>query len=147
MKRDALDATLRLRRLALEDAMRELAACFRAEAEADQAVAAVEAAIERETEAASSLTADDAVVEAFGVWLKRARQDLRSAEAVRVRAETETVRARAVLTAARGAVKAAEEVIGAKDAARRADAARREQRALDEMGQRRHGSNDRWNGS
>ena len=147
MKRDALGATLRLRRLALEDAMRELAECFRAEAAAEQAVQAVEAAIERETEAASNLTADDVVVEAFGVWLKRARQDLRVAEAARVRAETETVRARAVLTAARGAVKAAEQVIAAKAEAQRADAGRREQHALDEIGQRQHGSNDRWNGS
>lgn len=146
MKRDALAATLRLRHLALDDAMRELGNCFRLEAEAEQAVAAVEAAIERETEAASSLTADDAVVEAFGAWLKRARRDLRAAEANRAHAETETVRARAVLTAARGAVKAAEEVIAAKAAVQRADEARREQHALDEMGQSRRGSHGRWNG-
>jgi flagellar export protein FliJ len=134
MKRNPLDAVLRLRRLAMEDAGRDLAECLRGEAAAQQAVAAVEAAIHRETEAASSLTGDDAVVEAFGVWLKRARKDLHAAQARREHFESETARARAALAVARAAVKATELLIAKQAAA--AEAARQEQHDLDEIGRR-----------
>ncbi len=136
MKREPLAAVVRLRWAAQEDAARELADCLRVEAEAQQAVSAIRAAIERETEAASNLDADDAVVEAFGIWLKRARKDLRDAEAARERAETDTTRSRAVLAAARAAVKAAEEMLETKAAIQRTEAGRREQQVLDEVGQR-----------
>ena len=133
MKREPLAVVLRLRRLAMEDATRDFAECLRAEAEGAQAVAAVEAAIERETEAASSLSAGDAVVEAFGAWLKRARQQLRAAEAARDHCEGETGRARAVLSVARSAVKATEHLIAEQEAAKARKAARQEQQTLDEI--------------
>ncbi len=136
MKRDPRTAVLRLRRLALDDAGHEFAESLRGEAEARQAVAAVEAAILRETDAASQLSAGDAVVEAFGHWLKRARRDLRLAQAAQERAEAETARVRAVLAAARAAVRAAEEMLAAKAAVQRLEATRQEQRELDEIGQR-----------
>lgn len=136
MKRDPLDAVLRLRRLALDDAGREFADCLRRETEAEQATAAVEAAIVRETEAATSLSAGDAVVEAFGAWLRRAHRDLHAAQAAQERAEAETSRVRAILAAARAAVRAAEHMRSASAAARQADADRREQRTLDEIGPR-----------
>ncbi len=136
MKRDPLAAVLRVRRLAMEDATRDFAECLRCEAEAGQAVAAVEAAIERETEVASSLSAGDAVVEAFGAWLKRVRKDLRAAQALHEQAENETARARAALAVARSGVKATEHLIAQQAAAAAAEAARQEQRDLDEIGRR-----------
>jgi flagellar export protein FliJ len=136
MKRNPLDAVLRLRRLAMEDATRDLVECLRGEAEAQQAMAAVEATIHRETEAASSLTGDDAVVEAFGVWLKRARKDLLAAQARREHFESETARVRAALAVARAAVKATELLIAKQAAAADAEAARQEQHDLDEIGRR-----------
>ena len=133
MKRDPLAAVIRLRRLAMEDASRDFAECLRSEAETKQAIAAVEAAIERETEIASSLEAGDAVVEAFGAWLKRARRDLRSAQARHEQSESETARARAALAVARAALKATEHLIAEQEAAAALDAARQEQRELDEI--------------
>lgn len=135
MNREPLLAVVRLRRMALDDASREFAESLRREAEAQQAAAAVEAAIAREAEAATSLAADDATVEAFGIWLKRARQDLRLAQAARDDAEIETTRVRAVLQAARAAVKAAEQMLAEKQAAQQATLARRQQAELDETGQ------------
>jgi flagellar export protein FliJ len=139
MTRDPLDAVLHLRRQALEEAARDLAECLRGEEEAGRAVAAVEAAIERETEVASSLEVGDAVVEAFGIWLKRARKDLFAAQAARDKSESETARARAVLAVARAAVKATEHLIAARAAAAAQEAERQEQRGLDEIGRRPRG--------
>jgi len=136
MKRDPLAAVLRLRRLAMEEASRDFAECLRSEAQAGQAVAAVEAAIERETEIASSLEVGDAVVEAFGAWLKRARKDLRGAQALREQSESETARARAALAVARAALKATEHLIAEQVAAAAAEAARKEQHNLDDIGRK-----------
>jgi flagellar export protein FliJ len=136
MKRDPLAAVLRLRRLAMEDATRDFAECLRSEAEAGKAVAAVEAAIDRETEIASSLEAGDAVVEAFGAWLKRVRKDLRAAQTLHEHSENETARARAALGVARAAVKATEHLIAEQDAAATLEVARQEQRELDESGRK-----------
>ncbi|HSU06208.1 MAG TPA: flagellar FliJ family protein [Acetobacteraceae bacterium] len=134
MNRDPLLTVLRLRRMVLDDASRELADCLRQETEAQQAVTGVETAIARETDVATSLSADDAVVEAFGVWLRRARQDLRAAVAVRQRAEMETTRSRAILAAARAAAKAAEQLMAERKTAEQVAVARREQAVLDEIG-------------
>ncbi len=136
MSRDPLPAVVRLRRMGLDEASREFAECLRREAEAQHAASAVEAAIVREADAATSLTADDAVVEAFGIWLKRARNDLRAAQTLQENAEIETTRVRAVLQAARAAVKAAEQMLAEKQASQQATLARREQADLDETGQR-----------
>jgi len=136
MKRDPLAAVLRLRRLAMEDASRDFAECLRSEGETRQAVAAVEAAIERETDIASSLEAGDAVVEAFGAWLKRARKDLRAAQSRHEQSESETARARAALAVARSALKATEHLIAEHEAAAALEAARQEQRELDEIGRK-----------
>jgi flagellar export protein FliJ len=136
MKRDPLAAVLRLRRLAMEDATRDFAECLRSEAEAAQAVAAVEAAITSETEVASSLEAGDAVVEAFGAWLKRARKDLRAAQAVYEQSENETARARAAVAVARASLKATENLIAEREAAADLEEARQEQRELDEIGRK-----------
>ena len=64
--------------MAADEARRGLAECLRIESEAAAAVAAIKAAIERETEAATSLAAGDAEVEAFGAWLRRIRPKQRA---------------------------------------------------------------------
>ncbi len=137
MPRDSLATVLRLRRLALEEATRELAAQLAVEDEAAGTVARIEGAIAAEQAAASRLDASDLAVEAFGRWLRRTSPERDAALGARARAETETVRARAILGAARAALEAAEAA-----ATRRADAARtaalgREQAAIDEHAGRR----------
>ena len=92
MTHDPLEALLRLRRMAADEARRDLAECLRIESEAAAAVAAIKAAIERETEVATSLAAGDAEVEAFGAWLRRIRPMQRAALAAEDAAETATVR-------------------------------------------------------
>jgi flagellar export protein FliJ len=136
MNRDPLEALVRLRRLAADEARRGLADCLRDEEAAAHAVATIEADIERETEAAANLATSDAEVEAFAAWLRRIRPIQYAAHVAADRAEAETVRARAVLTAARSAVEAAEEMLAKHQAARRAEAERLEQHALDEAAQR-----------
>lgn len=132
MNRDPLESLVRLRRLAADEARRGVADCLRDEEATAQAVATIEADIERETEAAANLATSDAEVEAFAAWLRRIRPKQYAAHVAEDRAEAETVRARAVLAAARAAVEAAEEMLAKHEAARRAEAARLEQHALDE---------------
>jgi len=137
MARDPLVALLRLRHLTVDEARRDLAASLRAEDAAAQVVARLEAAIERETEAACSLAADDADVEAFAAWLRRIRPEQSAAHAAQDRAEAETALARGVLAAARGAARAAEAMLERQESARQAEAERLAQRDIDEVAQRR----------
>ena len=133
MKPDSLEQLARVRRITLDQALGALAEALRRDAEAEQAVQTIEAAIVRETERAGELDAEDAVVEAFGAWFGRIRKDLEQAVAGRERAQGETVHCRALVAAAQAAFEA---VASAKT--RRAEAAsaqeqRREQHALDEF--------------
>ncbi|HME23574.1 MAG TPA: hypothetical protein VKI44_19990 [Acetobacteraceae bacterium] len=136
MTRDPLEALLRLRRMAADEARRGLAECLRVESEAAVAVAAIEAAIERETEVATNLAAGDAEVEAFGAWFRRIRPKHRSAQAVEAEAEAATASARAVLGAARAAVRATEEMLEKHAVAAQAAAERAAQGEIDEVAQR-----------
>jgi hypothetical protein len=132
MSRDPLEALLRLRRMTADEARRGLAECLRIESETVAAVAAIKASIARETEAATSLAADDAEVEAFGAWLRRMRPVQRAAIAAKEDAETATVRARTVLGAARAAVRAAEDMLEKRAAAAQAAAEHKAQGEIDE---------------
>jgi flagellar export protein FliJ len=136
MTHDPLETLLRLRRLAADEARRGLAECLRAESEAAAAVAAIEAAIERETDAATSLAAGDAEVEAYAAWLRRIRPEQRAAHAAAESAEAATAQARMVLGAARASVLAAEEMLAQHAAAAEAAAERRAQNEIDETAQR-----------
>jgi hypothetical protein len=132
MIRDPLQALLRLRRVTADEARRDVAECLRIEGEAAAAVAAIKAAIERETEVATGLAAGDAEVEVFGAWLRRVRPKQRAALAAEDEAATATVRARTLLGAARAAVRAVEEMLQKHAAATHAAAERKVQGEIDE---------------
>ena len=100
-------------------------------------MAAVEAAIDRETEAATNLAAGDAEVEAFAGWLRRIRPKQHAAHAAEAAAEAETAQARCVLAAARAAVRAAEEMLAQHARAAAVEAERRLQADIDEAAARR----------
>ena len=136
MKPDPLESLLRLREMAADEARRHLADCLRVESEAAAAVAAIEAAIERETEAASSLAADDAEVEAFAGWLRRIRPKQLAARAAEGAAEAGTAEARAVMGAARAAVRAVEQMLSDKAKAAHEEAERKAQAQIDEVASR-----------
>jgi putative NADH-flavin reductase len=137
MARDPLLTLARLRRLAVDEARRALAARLEDEADADRAAAHLQESIARETEAASHLSGGDAVVEAFGRWLAGARRQLAAARAVQERARVDVVRARASLGAARAGAAAVDEQIARDAAERTAQETQRDQQALDDMSRRR----------
>ncbi len=132
MSHDPLQALLRLRRITADEARRDIAECLRIESEAAAAVAAIKASIERETEVVTGLAAGDAEVEAFGAWLRRVRPKQRAALAAEDEAATATVRARALLGAARAAVRAVEEMLEKHAATALAAAERKAQGEIDE---------------
>jgi flagellar export protein FliJ len=132
MTRDPLEALLRLRRMAVDQVRRDLAECLRLESAAMTAVAAIKAAIARETEVASSLAAGDAEVEAFGAWLRRIRPMQLAALAAESAAETATVASRTLLGAARAAVRAAEQMVEKRAVVTNAATERRAQGEIDE---------------
>jgi flagellar export protein FliJ len=136
VSRDPLEALLRLRRIAADEALRGLAECLRTEGEAAAAVATIEAAIDRETEAATSLAAGDAEVEAFAAWLRRILPKQRAALAAAEAAEAATTQARGVLGAARAGVQATEETLEKRAVVLRAEAEHKAQNEIDEAAQR-----------
>ena len=136
MKRDPLDALMRLRRIAVDKARRDLADCLRAESAAASAVATIAASIEHEAEVATDLAAGDAEVETFAAWLRHMRPKQRAAEAAADEAAAETAEARAALAMARAAERAVEEMQAHHADAARAAAEREAQRELDEVGRR-----------
>jgi flagellar export protein FliJ len=137
VNRAALQALLRARRLAVREAQRDLAAALAVAGEAEGAERAAAAALQRETDLASSLDVGDSAVEAFAAWLPQGHEALQRARNQRARAEVEMERARAALAACRAAAAALEEVMAAAKRKAAEEAARREQATLDEVGQRR----------
>ena len=137
MTDDPLRALLRLRRMAADEARRDLAERLRIESDAAAVVAEIEAAIQRENEFATSLASGDADVETFVAWLRRMQPRQQAARAAEEEAAAATLHARVVLAAARAAVKAAEEMLEQRMAAERAKAERKAQAELDEIAQRR----------
>lgn len=137
MSRDPLPALLRVRRMALDEARRLLATRLQAEAEAEADALAAERTILAEADAARALTADDGVVETFAAWLPGARRRAEAARAAQEAAQAETSLARAGLQLARAAVEAAEALQSRQAEGRAAEAARKEQIALDDMAPRR----------
>ena len=137
MPRDPLQAVLRLRRIANDEARRAVSDAVAQETLAQRLADMVDDEIARETALACRLEADDAAVEAFGAWLTYARQRAEAARNAAERAGAETARARAVLNLARAGLEAAEAVAASRQDAAAAAQARREQHALDDLTRRR----------
>ena len=140
MRDEALQALLRVRRLASDEARRTLGEALARETQAQDAADAVDREIARETDLACSLDADDAVVEAFGAWLSGARVRAEATRKTAERAAAETARARAGLKLARSGLEAAEALAAEHRAAKREADAQREQHDLDDLTRRRRQS-------
>ncbi|MGE0415639.1 MAG: flagellar FliJ family protein [Acetobacteraceae bacterium] len=137
MPDDQMRVLLRLRRLAVDEASRQLAECLRVEADAGADVRDLDREVERQRLAASSLEFGDAEVEAFARWLRGARQRREVLVETLNTAEARASEARAVVAAARSAARAVESVIDQRDAEQRMTLARAEQRVVDEVAGRR----------
>ena len=132
MARDKLDTLLRLRRLAVQDRMRALAAAIRTEDQACRAQAACAQTIVRETAATRSMAEHDAALARFLPWRRRATQALRDAEAQVAHAGEATRTAQAMLGQARGAMRAMELALDRRKLATDQATERSAQHALDD---------------
>lgn len=133
MKPDSLQQLTRVRRITLDQALQSLADALRRDAEAEQSVQAIEAAIVRETERAGDVDASDAMVEAFGSWFSRVRKELQQAMVRQEHAQAETARARALVAAAQTALEAVTTEKERRNEAAAQQERRREQHELDEF--------------
>lgn len=137
MARDPLHVVLRLRRIQQDAARAELAESVRAEANAAEHVARLDARLADEAAAAELLAGDDVVRAAYPVWLAHARSMARDACAALDAASGQLAKSRMQLADARAATRVVEALLARHDDARREARAREEQRALDEAGSRR----------
>ena len=136
----ALDVVARLRKLAVDEARRDLADRLATEARADEADRTAQANLQREHTAAATLGAEDALIEAFATWLPKGLAARDTARDASLRAQEATEEGRAAVTAARASAEAVEQMLAQFAAERLAELNRREQAVLDEVGQRRHGA-------
>jgi ribosomal protein S20 len=86
---------------------------------------------------ATNPASGDAEVEAFAAWLRRIRPKQHAAHVAEDQAEAATSQGRAVLAAARAAVRAAEEMLEQHAAAKLKETEHQAQREIDEAAQRR----------
>ena len=134
MKHNAIVTVARLRRLARDEAHQVLLCALATEAAAIARADDATRRIADETAAASSITGDDAMVDAFAAWLPGARQHAINTRAACERAGAEVGRTRAILTVSRTAAEAVETLLAQRAAAAAKDYARRFQAELDEVG-------------
>ena len=133
---DPLATVLRIRRVTVDDARRQLAAALQAEDQANVEAEAAETAIGAEGEIAADLTADDRAVEAYAAWLPVGRAKAAAARAACERAGSEVGKARAAVTVARAAAESAKNLLERRRAALTIEATRRAQADTDEVASR-----------
>ncbi len=133
MRRDPLQAMLRIRQSALDQAQAALAAAYAAEREATQRVREATEALELETRAAGSLAAGDEAVENFARWLPLGRRRISDAQQAQHEATVSLDRLRAVLALARAGVRTVEALIEERRREQQRLAMRKEQHAIDEI--------------
>ncbi len=114
MAREPLEALLEIRRIALDEARLELAACLEDEVTAARLIVRCDDALVAEQRAAERLAADDAAVEALAAWLPSAQRRTVSARSDHERAMAKSAGARAAATLARGGYEAVQEVLLAR---------------------------------
>ena len=130
-----LNTLVRLRRFAVDGAKQALAASLHAETKAADAEKAAEETLRREYEAAATLGADDAAVEAFEAWLPAGRKLLGAAQQRNEDARAETAVARAKLSTAMTAVEVVDRLRQSRLAEQQIVTDRAAQATLDEIGQ------------
>jgi flagellar protein FliJ len=133
MARDPIRILLMVRRQAVEDARRVLAACLTAEAAA--AVRLQQIDDEAQENRSAQLTIEDAhrFLETFARRVQASGAQRYGAEADLTAAQAQTAEARTAVVAARVATQALETLIAERAAADLVEANRREQHALDDM--------------
>ena len=129
-----LRVVARIRKLAIDEARIELAARLAVEVRAAEADRSAQAAMRREHAAAATLGAEHT---AFAAWLPRGLEARNVARDATASAQAAAQEGRSALAAARASAEAVQRMLDRLAAARLAEADRREQAVLDEVGQRR----------
>ncbi len=129
---DPLETVLRIRRVTVDDAKRNLAALLRAASAAQAKADAADALILAEGELAANTDGDHAV-EAFAAWLPVGRAAATAARAAHEQVQSDMAKARAAVTVARAAAEAAESLLARRAAERAVAERRRTQAAMDEV--------------
>ena len=136
MPHDPLQTLLRVRRIAVEDGRRVLAASLDASTVATDALRQAERAITLEIERASEPGGSDNLVEAFAAWLPGAKRRVAQARDWQGRQEAEVSRCRADLNACRQALEMLEQLCTERKAAADKERSRQEVLRIDEAASR-----------
>ncbi len=134
---DPLATVLRIRRITVDDAKRELASLLQAEDAAQREADAADALIAQEGRAAATLAGGDDVVEAYAAWLPVGRAKAVAARAAYDKLRCDVSVARAALTVARAAAEVAQQLLTTRADERALQAERRSQAVMDEVATRR----------
>jgi flagellar export protein FliJ len=136
MRRDPLLALLRVRRLSVDEARRDLAARLEDERSAAQALHEAAGEPGRQAAAIRDLARDAPWPDAYALWLPRGQAAIRKARDALTQAETAAQNARAHLGLACAKAKATEDLLARRARDRALILARKDQAVLDEAGQR-----------
>jgi hypothetical protein len=138
MADDKLRVLHALRRRAVEQARYALGTCLKAEAEVAERIRLLDAAARRDREACEAWQHAPQFLEMAAMRQEYVRSERRTMEAEMVMVSTRSGEARDVVTAARSAAEAVEQLIDERAAATSAAAATREQHVLDDIARGRH---------
>ena len=140
MQRDPLSALLKLHRLSVDRARRDLAEHLQAERQAEAALHQAGAELHQQATEAGHLAQNAGYADAFALWLPRGQAAVQASRDAVARAEAATASARTTLGRLRAAARATEDLIGRRRAAKALTLARKEEAVLDEAGQWRGGT-------
>jgi hypothetical protein len=137
LARDALRILLSMRRRSVEQARHALSARLAAEAEVADRICSLDGTVRRDREAGEAWPDAHRFLEMFASRQEVIQAERRTMAADLAAAGVHAGEARGVVSAARTAAQAVEELIEEREAASQADAAKREQIALDDMARAR----------
>jgi flagellar export protein FliJ len=137
MARDPLRILLAVRQRSVEQARSALGACLKAEAEVSEGIRSLEDAARRDRATSAAWPEAHQFHEMAAVRLEVARAERLNAAATLQAAASQTEAARGVVTEARTAAEAVEQLIDERKAANQAGIAAREQHALDDIARAR----------
>jgi hypothetical protein len=138
--RDPLLVLQAMRRRAVEQARYTLAACLQAEALAADRIRALDETARRDRAAGGGWQDAHQFLEMAAIQLCSMRAERRIAEADMASVVARSGEARGVVTAARTAAEAVEQLIGERQAAANMEAATREQHVLDDIARGQRGA-------
>jgi len=137
MARDPLQVLLTVRRRAVEQARFAMAACLMAEAAVSDRLGLIDALAKLDREASGAWQDAHQFLQMSSLRLEAVRAERQTVAADFAAATSRSAQARGVVTAARLAAEAVEQLLGEREAARRVESARREQHVQDDIARAR----------